>query len=219
MSQIFDSIAETYDGWYEKSEGRAIFNAELKCLRSLCANCRGRWLEAGVGTGRFAFNLGIDVGVDPSMPMLGIAKNRGIRVSAGRAEALPFPEHSFDGVLLALALCFMEDPSRALQECARVMRPEGRLVLGVIPAESVWGRVYEIKKAEGHPVYASARFLNAQEIVSSIETIGFVCRGAASTLFWAPDTQPDAEPLVKDGFSPDAGFLGLLFKKTDDIAA
>ncbi len=78
MAQAFDRIAASYDQWYETTEGRAIFVAELECLRLICESFHGQWLEVGVGTGRFASNLGIARGIDPSMPMLKMAAKRGI---------------------------------------------------------------------------------------------------------------------------------------------
>jgi SAM-dependent methyltransferase len=73
MMQALDAIAEIYDRWYDSPQGRTIFDAELKCLRLLCPRCLGRWLEVGVGTGRFASTLGISEGTDPSPRMLEIA--------------------------------------------------------------------------------------------------------------------------------------------------
>ncbi len=61
---------------------------------------------------------------------------RGVQVCIGRAENLPFPRHGFDGVLMALTLCFLENPEKAFQECARVLRENAKLVLGTIPADS-----------------------------------------------------------------------------------
>lgn len=216
MVQVFDSIAESYDRWYDTSRGQAIFNAELKCLRLLCANLQGRWLEVGVGTGRFASILGIARGIDPSIPMLKIAAKRGIMAYAGLAEDLPFPRNCFDGVLLALALCFLGDSGQALKECVRVLRFEGSLLLGVIPAHSPWGKTYERKKREGHPVYALARFPHIPEIMALIQNTGFAFREAASTLFWNPDEQPENIRRVDTGISPDAGFVGLLFNKRNN---
>jgi ubiquinone/menaquinone biosynthesis C-methylase UbiE len=209
----FDPIAETYDRWYATVEGRAIFNAELACLRSLCEQSKGRWLEAGVGTGRFASMLGIAEGIDPSPRMLEIAAGRGLRTYEGCAEVLPFPDSSFDGVLLALTLCFVDDSGLTLRECYRVLRPEGMLLVGIIPSDSPWGQAYEKKKSEGHSVYSLATFLSSFEIVPLIESSGFSLLAAASTLLWEPDGTADIEPRVKTGIIPEAGFLGLLFKK------
>ena len=216
LEPVFDPIAESYDRWYDTFEGQSIFTAEVKCLRSLCAHLQGRWLEVGVGTGRFASILRVTRGIDPSIPMLKIAAERGIMTYAGLAEDLPFQEDSFNGVLLALAFCFLADSGRALKECGRVMRPRGSLLLGVIPAHSRWGRMYERKKAEGHRVYASARFPNIPEIMALIQNTGFTFRGAASTLFWNPKERPEREPRVETGISSDAGFVGLLFDRTND---
>jgi len=101
LLKAFDPIAVSYDQWYDSREGRIIFGAELGCFRQLCGSCLGRWLEVGVGTGRFASSLGIGEGIDPSPRMLEIESKRGIRSYGRRAEALPFPDDAFDGILLA----------------------------------------------------------------------------------------------------------------------
>jgi ubiquinone/menaquinone biosynthesis C-methylase UbiE len=44
------------------------------------------------------------------------------------AEALPFPDDSFDTAVSTLALCTVADPSRALAEVRRVLKPGGRLL-------------------------------------------------------------------------------------------
>ena len=45
------------------------------------------------------------------------------------AEALPFPDASFDTVAISLALCTIPDPAAALRELSRVCRRDGQIVL------------------------------------------------------------------------------------------
>jgi hypothetical protein len=71
LSKAFDPIAESYDRLYDSPEGRIIIGAELTSFRQLCGSRPGRWLEVGVGSGRFASSLGIGEGIDPSPRMLG----------------------------------------------------------------------------------------------------------------------------------------------------
>jgi ubiquinone/menaquinone biosynthesis C-methylase UbiE len=168
----------------------------------------------GVGTGRFAFSLGIGEGIDPSPRMLEIAANRGTATYKGCAEALPFPDGAFDGILLAAALSFIEDPERALRECNWVLKPSGMLLLGDIPADSPWGRLYMRKGADKRSIYSHAKFHTSSEMVALAEHAGFELQCAASTLFWEPGAMPGTEPLVKTGIVPEAGFLGLLLAKT-----
>jgi ubiquinone/menaquinone biosynthesis C-methylase UbiE len=213
MQQAFDLIAEDYDRWYDRPEGRAVFSAELKCLRSVCNRFAGAWLEVGVGTGRFASSLKIKTGIDPSLSMLQIARERGIIAVRARAENLPFPDESFDGILLALTLCFIEDHPKALRECFRVLRPGGSLLAGIIPADGAWGRVYNRKKEAGHPVYAAANFSRIPEILSLFERTGLTVSKAASTLYWSPENSPEPDPRIKQEVDPGAGFLALLCTK------
>lgn len=208
---IFDPIADAYDDWYDTPEGSAIFREEVECLRLLRDDCSGRWLEIGVGTGRFAEALGIAHGIDLSPPMAAKAARRSVRACVGRAEQLPFPKRMFDGVLMALTLCFLEHPETTVHECARVLKKNGKLLLGTVPADSPWGRAYIRKGNEEHPVYAHAHFLTMRETVRLFEKMGFKLRHGCSALFWSPDAPSSNDPRVETGIFAEAGFIGLLF--------
>ena len=47
---------------------------------------------------------------------------------AATAEELPFDDDSFDTVVSTLVLCTVDDPRRAIDETARVLRPGGKLL-------------------------------------------------------------------------------------------
>ncbi len=103
-----------------------------------CGQAAGDVLEVAVGTGR---NLSFYpdgarlTGVDWSPAMLGLARERAAALGReadlrqGDAQALDFPDESFDTVLCALGLCAIPDDRRAVTEMARVLRPGGRLLL------------------------------------------------------------------------------------------
>jgi ubiquinone/menaquinone biosynthesis C-methylase UbiE len=91
-----------------------------------------------VGTGR---NLGFYphgvrvTGVDFSPAMLEIARARAVELGReidlreGDAQALPFPDVSFDTVVCTLGLCGFPDERAAITEMHRVLRPGGTLLL------------------------------------------------------------------------------------------
>ncbi|MGD8720148.1 MAG: hypothetical protein PVG46_00015 [Desulfobacterales bacterium] len=105
LHSIFDSAADTYDCWYDTPEGSAIFGEEIECLRLFSDDYSNRWLEVGVGTGRFAEALGITQAINLSPPMAVKAARRGIHLCVGQSEQPPFPKQMFDGALMALTLC------------------------------------------------------------------------------------------------------------------
>ena len=114
--KAFDLYAEDYDRWFDTEEGRVIFEMEVEAVRPLIRDFRYPFIEIGVGSGRFAKELGIDFGIDPSSKLLEIAKSRGINVKKARGEKLPFSDESFGGVFILFTLCFVEIPERVLLE-------------------------------------------------------------------------------------------------------
>jgi ubiquinone/menaquinone biosynthesis C-methylase UbiE len=103
-----------------------------------CGRAIGEVLEVAVGTGRNLpfYREGTRLtGVDWSPGMLAIARQRAADLGReadlrpGDAQALDFPDSSFDTVLCALGLCAIPDDRRAVAEMTRVLRPGGRLLL------------------------------------------------------------------------------------------
>lgn len=58
-----------------------------------------------------------------------LAQNPRVRALVADVHALPFADASFDTVLIFHTLTYTAEPATALKECARVLRPGGRLIL------------------------------------------------------------------------------------------
>lgn len=132
--RYWDKQAGRYDGAMEFWD-RHLFGDSRPWV---CGRAVGEVLEVAVGTGR---NLPFYpdgtrlTGVDWSPAMLAVARERAaalgrdVDLRQGDAQALDFPDDSFDTVLCALGLCAIPDDRRAVTEMARVLRPGGRLLL------------------------------------------------------------------------------------------
>lgn len=211
-ASTFDLEAERYDGWFDTPDGRILFENELAAIRLLWRDEFRPALEVGVGTGRFAQALGVESGIDPAAGALRLAERRGIKVKLARGEALPFSDGTFGGVLMIATLCFAEDAPALFREAARVLRADGWLVVGDIPAESSWGQEYRRKKEAGHPFYRSARFYTVEQLVTMLTETGFKTTGFTSTLTHSPLGPPRPE-IPQMGLAGDAGFVVILAGK------
>ena len=100
----------------------------------------GLFLDLGTGTARvlqlFAPVAEQAVGIDQSRDMLAVARanldlahERRIQVRQGDIMALPFASTAADLVTIHQVLHFLDDPARALIEAARVLAPQGRLLI------------------------------------------------------------------------------------------
>lgn len=88
------------------------------------------------------------VGVDLTEEMLRVGRERvarqhadgQIRLVAGRAEQLPFPDESFDALTFTYLLRYVTDPAATLRELARVVRPGGAVASleFAVPGQPVW---------------------------------------------------------------------------------
>ncbi len=211
-SSLFDSLAESYDAWFEE-EGKLIFAIEVQAFREVLPLLHKPWLEIGVGSGRFAQALGIETGIDPSAKLLEIAKSRGITVFRARGEEQFFNKETFSTVFLIVTLCFVDSPLAVLQEVHHILRPEGKIVLGLVLRESPWGKLYQVKKQEGHRIYKNATFYSYEEVERLLTASRFTIEKAISTLFQKPgEVKETGVPQV--GFSVDAGFTVIVAGKT-----
>src|SRR5438093_11671476 len=104
----------------------------------VCAQAAGEVLVIGIGTGRNLPHYRNDVrltGVELSTAMLEIARARArelgreVDLRVGDAQALGFPDQSFDSVVCTLSLCTIPDDRAAVAEMRRVLRAGGRLLL------------------------------------------------------------------------------------------
>ena len=123
-------FAALYDVSFHRGERAGMADRR----RRLLATAQGRVLEIGAGTGLnlpyYTDAVSELVLTEPDAPMARrLAKRAPDReIVSARAEALPFPDASFDTVVSTLVLCTVEDPARALAEARRVLRPGGRLL-------------------------------------------------------------------------------------------
>jgi len=203
-SSPFDILASKYDAWFDE-EGKLIFDIEVRAFQEVLPLIPKPWLEVGVGSGRFAQALGIETGIDPSVKLLEMAKQRGINVFSAKGEDKFFNAETFGTVFLIVTLCFVDSPLAVLKQAHLILKAGGKIVLGLVLRESPWGQFYFARKKEGHRFYKHATFYSYQEVVELLEHSGFTIEKVLSTLFQRPSEIAKMESPEKR-FSPDAGF-------------
>ena len=166
VNDLFAAIARRYDllndlqsfGLHRLWKRRAVRLAQVRP--------GDRALDLCCGTGDIAFALarrGADTtGLDFSGKMLDVAKRRSRKLETGSlnkvpnpelrapnfiqgdAQAIPFPDHSFDIVTVGYGLRNLADWERGLDEMNRVARPGARLVVLDFgkPPNTLWRKIY-----------------------------------------------------------------------------
>jgi SAM-dependent methyltransferase len=140
----FDRVAATYDA----TRGGMERGRRLAAVIAGLLPARGPLLEVGVGTGTVSAGLaelGRDmVGVDLSLPMLAVARERlPGRIAAADALRLPVRTGSVAGACLVHVLHLVADVPQTLAEVARVLRAGGTLVATGLSGEPGQGDLAE----------------------------------------------------------------------------
>jgi SAM-dependent methyltransferase/predicted ester cyclase len=134
IRKIFDKQAPKYDKSMSRFE-RLLFAGNREWV---CDRAEGQVLDLAAGTARNlpyyppdATLTGIEL--SPEMAALGRTRaedlGREFEMVIGDAEALPFPDESFDTVVCTYGLCTIPDDAAAIREAKRVLRPGGRILL------------------------------------------------------------------------------------------
>jgi ubiquinone/menaquinone biosynthesis C-methylase UbiE len=207
----FDEYAEHYDTWFLNN--RKVLESELLLLKYFLPS-PGKALSVGCGSGLFEQLLkkeyGIEIahGVEPAEGMARIAEKRGMDVTPGTAEQLPFPDTEFDTVIFNGTPGYIEDLKKAFEEGHRVLKSGGAIVVLDVPAEGSYGFLYRLAALQGtwddpflksvsppnpYPVefVTSANWRTTEEKAELLEAVGFVDLEYAQTLTVHPKYSND----------------------------
>ena len=134
--KLYDRDARKYEVLY-RDEQEPKFDLALEL-----AEPKPPILDAGCGTGLLLPRLGqLALGLDISLQMLKVAVKKGVRnpLVLGDVEMLPFRENAFFTIYSITTIQLSEDPSRALEEIARVLKRGGKLVISAHRSTDIAG--------------------------------------------------------------------------------
>lgn len=127
----YDRIGKGYDG--TRRADPYLAERMYQLLKSDSPNAV--YLDVGCGTGNYTVSLanrGMTFkGLEPSNEMLDKARKKDSTVDwmHGRAEDIPLPGNSVDGVLVSLSIHHWKDLKLGFQEIHRVLKKGGKMVL------------------------------------------------------------------------------------------
>ncbi|MBI5971155.1 MAG: class I SAM-dependent methyltransferase [Deltaproteobacteria bacterium] len=206
-----------YDSWYLTPLGRVSDAIEKSHILALAGVMPGeKAFDAGCGTGiytielakRGAYTAGFDNSLDMLLSAKAKAEKEGLTINflAADATGLPFKDGSFDIALSVGMLCFIADMDGALLEMKRVLRPGGRIVIGVLNKWSPWALLRRIKGLFKETVYDRARNVSPPQLKRALITAGFDAVEIRTCLFFLPVNSSLYLKLAKFCEIP-AGFL------------
>jgi SAM-dependent methyltransferase len=170
---------------------RVVRRVSLELAQLSGAGCRLAVLDVGAGTGRYTEAVlqgaGVHLGLCyhavaydavPEMLSSGTAHRAwgfaSIDCVIGLAELLPFPTHAFDTVLSFNAVHHF-NLQAFLAEAARVLRPNGRLIIYTRTPEqnqrTIWGQLFPHFAERETRLYAEGTLRTALDAVNDLESL------------------------------------------------
>ena len=174
---------------YDAAFARVTSQAIAPLLDAVVLHKGMRLLDVATGPGYVAAVAAAQgarvTGVDFSAPMVARARsvNPAVDFQEGDAEALAFPDGSFDAVVMNFGMLHLARPERAMTEAARVLKPAGRYAFTVWakPDEAVgFGVILNaiqshgklgVQLPEGPPFF---RFSDPAECDRALRSAGFL---------------------------------------------
>lgn len=175
----FDEHLSEYEQWFV--DHYFVFQSELAALRKTMP-CKGTGVEIGIGSGIFALPLDIRDGIEPSLTMRRKAKERGIYPVDGVAERLPYPHKSYDYSLMVTTICFLDDIIQSFKEVHRILKNEGKFIIGFVDKNSPVGKTY-LENRNQSLFYKDAIFYSTREVYRYLRKTGFKIEMTLQTVF------------------------------------
>ena len=175
----FEKNIDQYEKWFE--DNRCVYRSELKALKHFVPDKRKR-VEIGIGSGMFAKPLGIEIGVETSPAMAECAREKGLSVHIGKAEALPFADQSFDFALMVTVVCFLDDVEKSFSEACRILKTGGWFIIGLIDRDSRLGKKY-LKNKTNSTFFKTTEFYSVPRVFQILDQTGFKNPEVIQTVF------------------------------------
>lgn len=209
VEEMFDRIAGRYDLMNRFLSAGIDIGWRKKAIRILQEDQPKQILDVATGTADMAIltckMLKPDkvTGIDLSAQMLDIGRQKiekeglanHIQLLKGDAEAINFPDASFDGIMVAFGVRNFENLEKGLGELLRVLKPGGKLVVLEFsrPRNSGFRKIYNLymglvapqvarwlkqnKEAYEYLKESSAAFPDRADFVNLLKSTGFTQTG------------------------------------------
>ena len=187
-----------------------------------------RLLDVGCGAGQLtlpAARKGIQVtGLDLAANLVHQARTKAaaeglpIQVDEGDAEALPYPDASFDVVMSLIGAMFAPRPELVASEMCRVCRPGGTIIMGNWTPEGHLGQMFKvIGKHVPPPPYVPSPLLWGDETTCR-QRLGADVRDLTITRYMYPLEYPFEPAKVVDFFIKYYGPTSRAYGSLDDAS-
>ena len=122
---------EQYSAYLAKRSFLGAIYRKFFLYPKLCKYLGGNALDIGCGIGDMLQYRPHTIGVDINPFNIAICDKRGLDARVMQIDILPFQDQSFDCALLDNVLEHIQNPESLLKEVYRVLRPSGKLLVGV----------------------------------------------------------------------------------------
>jgi len=157
-----------------------------------------RILDVGCSNGSFVFianNLGLQAeGVDPSEKAVNDGIKRGLKLHLGLLNEVGFDDNSFDAITLHEVIEHVSNPIALLNECARILRPNGILLIGSGNTDSWTRRIrknkwdfFDMNHHGGHISFFSPKSLKHLALKTDFSVVKVITH---SVKFYEKDELP-----------------------------